>query len=359
MGKMTTANKAFLLFFLLLAVLAFLVIQPFIGVILTGFVVAYLFAPLFKQVDKRLKNRTASALIVSICVVLVFSLPFVLTVNAIYKDFNRIYTFTQDTFQGNVFDADCDQGQETVACQLDGYMDNLMDNPFIRERVMGSLLKASDTIFDSLASVLFSLPSFLLNAVLLVFVVFFLLKDGREFVDYTKELLPFKKKFKEDLVHKTQDMLYATIYGTVIVAIVQGILAMMGFIIFDSVSSPFFWGLLTVFAAFLPYVGSALIWTPIGLIQVIEGIVMDSGLIFWKGIGLLLFGALLISTIDNLLKPKIIGDKSATHPLLIFFGVLGGLTLMGFIGIIVGPLIIALFMSFLEVYREDKDALIG
>jgi predicted PurR-regulated permease PerM len=145
----------------------------------------------------------------------------------------------------------------------------------------------------------------------------------------------------------------ATIYGQIMLSLVQGALGGLGFLIFG-VSSPILWGLVMAIFAFLPVIGTAFIWVPAGLILLVNGLLSHSNSLLWRGIGLLLYGALIVSTVDNLLRPRIVGRKAHMHPVLVLLGVLGGLQAFGFLGFVIGPLILALLMTFVRIYEREK-----
>jgi len=113
--------------------------------------------------------------------------------------------------------------------------------------------------------------------------------------------------------------------------------------------------LITIVAAFIPFVGSALVWFPASVTLLFRGVVANNNDLVMKSLGLFFYGLILVSSIDNFLKPKIIGQKANMHPLVILLGVFGGLSLFGFIGIMVGPLLLALFVTSLKIYESEKD----
>ena len=112
------------------------------------------------------------------------------------------------------------------------------------------------------------------------------------------------------------------------------------------------WGFIIAFAALLPFIGTGIIWVPVGIFLILNGLFMSDTSFIWRGIGLLIYGALVISTIDNVLRPKVIGDKSMLHPTLALLGVAGGIYLLGFIGVIIGPVILALLVIYLGMYES-------
>lgn len=136
--------------------------------------------------------------------------------------------------------------------------------------------------------------------------------------------------------------------GQIVVGIVQGTLAWAGFL-FLGVPNPVLWGFLTALISIIPLLGAVLIWFPIDIYLFIMGYMTGE---YWRAIALLVYGIFVISTIDNILKPKIVGQRAKIHPLVILFGILGGIQLFGIPGILIGPLVLTLFDLVIEIYRE-------
>ncbi len=179
--------------------------------------------------------------------------------------------------------------------------------------------------------------------VLMMFSIFFFLKDGPDYMIKIRDYLPFPEKHKNRLIGQARDMVVSAIFGGVIVAIIQGVIAGLAFW-FIGASSPAFWGALTLIASFVPLVGTALVWLPGAIYYFLAGQP-------FKGLALLLTGIFLIGVlVDYMLRPMIIGGKTKMNTLLIFFSVLGGVEVFGIIGLVLGPLTLALFISVLEMF---------
>jgi len=187
----------------------------------------------------------------------------------------------------------------------------------------------------------------------MVFIMFFLLRDGKDIANKVKRLLPLKKHYQKRVFEKSKEVTFAVVYGHLSVALIQGALGGIGFLILG-VSSPLLWGLVMAFAALIPFVGTPLVWLPVALFRIFNGFSTGNNSLLLNGILLFLYGALIVSTIDNFLKPKIIGDKAEVHPILVLLGVLGGLKLFGIIGIVIGPVILAIFKIAIRIYEEER-----
>jgi len=146
------------------------------------------------------------------------------------------------------------------------------------------------------------------------------------------------------LVKQIRDIVISTLYGGVAVSIAQGTIAGFTFFILG-ISNPAIWGLATSIASFVPIVGASSVWVPATIYLFITGEIL-------KGVALAMVGIFGISLIDNILKPIIIGGRTRMPILVIFFSILGGIKLFGLIGLIIGPLVLALFVSVIEIFRR-------
>ncbi len=355
--KAQPKNIVFLSFFLLTFILALIVVWPFLTTIFAGAVIAYMFYPLYSKLKKYIQNDSARAAIVTLVIILTFTIPLLFAVTTIYKDANAFIVTARQKIGGNIFNVECAENEntkdESYGCRINELFEGLADKPMIRDKLQSSVAAIPNKLLGTLSDFIVSIPKLALRIFILFFIVFYLLKDGKRLYYYIWDIMPFHIEFKTHLIKQTKDVIYATVYGNLLIALMQGILAAIAYLILGSVSSPIFWGLITAFAALLPYVGSAIVWLPISVMQILTGHLQNDNTLMTKGFILLAYGALVISTIDNVLKPKVIGERGNMHPISILLGVLGGLTIFGFIGIVLGPLIIAIFISFLRVYSEE------
>ena len=159
-----------------------------------------------------------------------------------------------------------------------------------------------------------------------------------------KRLSPLDPAHNEEIMRETETTIKATLWGTVIVAFVQGALGGVGFFIFG-LPQPAFWGTVMIPAAVIPVVGSTIIWGPAAIYLLATGHLAS-------GIGLILWGGVLVSVIDNVLKPILVKGSGDTPSIFIIFSILGGLTYFGMIGFILGPLILSFLLSLLRIYQK-------
>ncbi|RPI50525.1 MAG: AI-2E family transporter, partial [Deltaproteobacteria bacterium] len=183
-------------------------------------------------------------------------------------------------------------------------------------------------------------------AALMLITLFYIFKDGERMLQTFKDLLPLPEHDVENFAKVMDDVLSATLYGNMLNGFIQ---ASLGVFILWSLdfSASLLWGIIMGFANFIPMIGSALVWFPATIYLLLTGFYLKAAILF-------VFGILIISQIDNFLRPLFISGKTHIHTLILLFGMLGGLSVFGFLGLILGPILMALCVSILELYRLNS-----
>lgn len=180
-----------------------------------------------------------------------------------------------------------------------------------------------------------------------LFVFYYLTKEGASIWKKFMSILPLSGKLKLEVTREVTGILRAIVYGQLLTAIIQGSVAGIGYLIFQ-VPQPFFLTALTILVAFFPVVGTPLVWAPAGILKLMAGHI-------GQGIGLLIYGFVLVMNMDNLIRPRLIALHSQVHPVVILIGIIGGTKVFGFIGFLVGPLIFAIFLQLLRSFAEYRS----
>ena len=186
---------------------------------------------------------------------------------------------------------------------------------------------------------------FFLNFLVMHIAVYFLFLEGPNLYRFILHLSPLKDEHEKKLADGVRNMISASVYGYVFTALAQGGLGTLGYWI-AGVEAPMVFGTLTFLTSFIPLIGATAVWLPVGITLLAVGKLKS-------GIFLLIYGAAVIASIDNIVKPIVIKGKTDIHPLLIFFAIFGGLNMMGPIGILIGPVLIAVLLACLKIYREE------
>ena len=204
--------------------------------------------------------------------------------------------------------------------------------------------KASAFVYSNAIGLIKGFTYFFFDLLLVLFIAFFMFLQGDDFIKELKKLSPLDQEHNEEILRETEVTIKATLWGTVIVAFVQGILGGVGFLIFG-LPQPAFWGTVMIPAAVIPVVGSTIIWGPAAVYLIATGHVIS-------GVGLIIWGGVIVSVIDNVLKPILMKGSGSTPTIFILFSILGGLTYFGMIGFILGPLILSFLLSLLRIYQK-------
>jgi predicted PurR-regulated permease PerM len=244
-----------------------------------------------------------------------------------------------DTFSSITIDP------EVILGQINDFINSLEAklgfNIFTPEN-LSALPRAGTNILQILGN---SIYSFIINVVVILFVLYYMLYSNEEFEKAITEILPFKDENKEILIDETKLIIQANAIGIPLMAILQGLFAYMGYLLFG-VNSALLYAILTAFATILPLVGTMIIWGPLGI-----GLLIGGDLV--NGVGLIIYGLFIIGGVDNVARFLLQKKLADIHPLITVFGVLIGIPIFGFWGVIFGPLLLSLFILFFNMYRHE------
>jgi len=344
--KDTNLNSIQVLFFVLAVILFYLLLKPLLTAFLTSIILTYLFYPVYKRIKKLLKSQSLSIFVTLIFIVIIFLLPFVYVASQIPGQASNMYGYVQENIIGNgFFDLDC-KGSDSMICNTFNVAGNLK---FL------DIDSTINTVFKKITSfagsAVASIPNIILSIAFALFISFFLFKDGKKLVNSFISIVPLDNKTSNKLAEQFATVTKSVVFAHLIVAIVQGAIGTLGFFLFG-IPSPLFWGVVMAIFALLPVIGPAIIWLPASIFLIINGIVLNSYFIIGKGIGLIVFGVLIISTIDNILRVKLIGDTGEVHPLTVFIGLIGGVNLFGLTGIFIGPILLSLLVTYIKDFSN-------
>jgi len=204
--------------------------------------------------------------------------------------------------------------------------------------------KASAFIYTNAIGLIRGFTVFFFDLLLVLFIAFFMFLQGDDFIQAIKGLSPLDAVHNDEILRETETTIKATLWGTVIVAVAQGTLGGVGFLLFG-LPQPAFWGTVMIPAAVIPVVGSTIVWGPAAVYLLFTGHI-------GAGVGLIIWGGVVVSIIDNILKPILMKGSGETPAIFILFSILGGLTYFGMIGFILGPLILSFLLSLLRIYQK-------
>ena len=300
--------------------LVFLILKPFISAILGALILTYLFSPLYKVLLRKLKNKHISSLLIILMILLIILIPSIFVFSILAEESVSIYK---------------EISSRDFSLLISSYVDQ-DTSQMIKQVVDRGLFFLVQLTSDFVLSI----PGIILSFFVAMFLIYFLLQTHTTISNTISNLIPFREKEKQLIVEKFKKTTSALIYGTTLAALAQGILGGLGFYLFN-IPLPIFWGFVMFLLSVVP-IGPAYVWIPAAIIHLVRG---DT----FNGIGLLIYGVLIISTIDNIIRIKIVGAKAKVNEMTILLGVLGGLKLLGIAGAIIGPLFLALVIEYIKI----------
>ena len=278
--------------------------------------------------EKKKWNRSLSATLVLLEALLLFLIP--LTAFAF---------LVVDTLSGIEFNT------QVVMSQIEGYIRMIEDKTGIDMFSIDNLAflpKFGASMLQFFAASIYSL---ILNSIVVLFILYYMLYNYEGFERGFKEILPFRDENKQILAVQTKEIIRANAIGIPLLGIIQGVFALVGYLIFG-VDKPVLFAVLTAFSTILPVVGTMVVWIPLGIGMLLNGDIMS-------GILLLLYGFIIIGGVDNVARLLLQKQLADIHPLITIFGVILGLQMFGFWGVIFGPLLLSYLVLFLNMYRHD------
>jgi predicted PurR-regulated permease PerM len=324
------------------------ILSPFLSSIIWAVLLVIVFFPLFQKLQHLLKKRgVLSALIMTLLVLTVIVLPFTLLMASLASDAINVYHQVEEMIKTGQLQGYFERVKEIpilnrILAGLGQHIDLSQTNPL--PLLLNNLNRISKFIFNQTTILLKGFSTFIVGFFFTLLSLYYLFKDGSHLFGKMKEIIPLPPRERDLLIQRFKDMIYSTIYGGILIAMIQGVLGGLSFWILG-LPSPVFWGTAMALFSFIPIGGTALIWAPAAIILLIGGAVL-------KGLILLGLGISVISMVDNILKPLFISTRTNIHPLLLFFAVLGGIQSCGLIGLVAGPLIATLFLTLIEIYIQ-------
>ncbi|HCL78835.1 MAG TPA: AI-2E family transporter [Synergistaceae bacterium] len=337
-------------FFLVLSFMAYLSFKislPLIKPLAWATLLSFSAYPFYKLVRMRLlggRAKNLSALLTTALIVVLLALPAVFGGYVAAREGLRLYGTIADTLAT----LDSKTGESILAALLpDVIMKEL--TPWMQEYpIIGDLLNQTGrwigtTAIATSKAIVESTFTIAYSMIIIIMTSFFLLRDGHLIVNYLMDITPLPPEEKKAFLSQAKEVLQAVLYGVILTASLQGFLGGIGWW-YVGLPSPVFFGALMMILAMIPFVGTPVVWGIGGIYLLLSGQMV-------AGITLLLWGVLVVSMIDNFVRPVFISGGTKVHTLITFIGVLGGLAAWGFIGLFLGPVVISLFMFLLESYR--------
>ncbi len=318
-----------------LLVLSFFLLKPILISVIFGVVLAFIFSPVYCWLYKKTKSKNFSAALICIVLILIIVIPLWFLTPIIIKQSIRIYMDSQKIdftiFLKKIFPS---------------YFASEEFSAEVGSALHSFVIKMTNSLMNSLGDLITNFATLMMQFLVAIFIFFFAMRDKDALISYIRSLLPFSKSVEDKLFESSKSITFSVIYGQVVVGILQGVIAGIGFFIFG-VPNSLVLTLIACVAGILPFLGPFIVWVPVVVYLFVVG---DD----FSGFGVMIFGVI-ASTLDNFLRPMIISRRTHIHSSIILVGMVGGLFMFGVIGFILGPLILSYLLIILEIYRGNKS----
>ncbi|MBN1552493.1 AI-2E family transporter [bacterium] len=348
--KLTQAHLFFFLLLFIVLYLAYKVMAPYINTIIMAIILATVLYPMHKRIVKAVKDRrNLAAFITCTILLLLIILPITAIFLALIQQGIHSFTAIQEWLQAGNLDVLMQKPMmKKIMGIIKDYIPDWQSGKFELDQNLISMSRSvGKFLFDQGGYIVGNVTALIAKFFLMIFVFFFMVRDGEKILNGLLHLIPLSKSQEEQIIQKIRAVSRSAILGTFVTALAQG--AAGGIAFWISGLPGLFWGTMMAFASLIPLVGTALIWVPAA------GYLFLSG--HWGyGTFLTVWSILVVGSIDNFLRPMFMQGSAGMSPLLIFFAILGGINYFGLIGILYGPLIFGLAMVLLYIYDLEFDA---
>jgi predicted PurR-regulated permease PerM len=344
----STNDTTFLLLIIAVSLAFAWIVWPLYGAVLWGVVAAIVFAPLHRKLLRSLgQQRNLAALVTVLAIVAIVILPLTLVGASLLQEASTLYQRIQTGELDLVL---------LFRRALDGLpawaagmvrRSGLTSLGAAQEQLSAGLLKSSQFLAAQAVNIGQSTFDFIVNLCVMLYLLFFLLRDGDALSERIKSAVPLSAEQKNALFRKFTIVIRASVKGDMLVALLQG---MLGGLIFWllGVTTPLLWAVLMAFLSLLPVVGAGLVWMPVALYFLATDAV-------WQGVVLIAYGAIVIGLVDNILRPILVGKDTKMPEYVVLISTLGGIATFGLNGFLIGPVIAAMFIAAWDIFPAVRQ----
>lgn len=323
--------------------LCWLMLRPLITVLEWAAVLVIVFYPVHKRLAKKIKRRGLSALVSSLLVIVILVLPLIFLTVALTNEFAGA-TRNLPAQVAQLMDPEA-----PITGKASKWIHEHVDIDAARsqEFVIQQLKPAGTVLLGQSLGLMGNILGGIVKAFFVIITMYYLFRDGDRIVRALPGALPLTNKQSEAILARVSQVVNASVYGVVTIAMLQGMLGGLAFWVLG-VPSPVLWAVVLAIVCMIPIAGSFFVWLPAAAYLMMTG--------HWtKAVLLILWGGLVISTVDNFLRPKLIKNQTRLHELFVFFSVLGGMSVFGLLGIVLGPVVLAITLGLLQTFRQEND----
>jgi len=348
MKQFTLPQNSFLLLLTIVTIAFFWILLPYSGAVFWGVVFAIIFAPLQSRLLRATKGRpTVAALLSLLVIILMVLLPLAMITASLVDQVAGIYTMVST---GKI---DFAAYFQIVIRALPNWAISILERfeltnlASLQTKITEGAAQISQAAATYALNIGRNTLDFVVSLTIMLYLLFFLLRDGRILAARIQRAVPLSIEYKGRLFQNFTTVIRATVKGNVLVAIAQGALGGLIFWMLD-VTGPLLWGVVMAFLSLLPAVGAALVWGPVAIYFLVTGHV-------WQGVVLAAYGVLVIGLVDNILRPILVGKDTKLPDYVILLSTLGGMALFGLNGFVIGPVVAALFIAAWDLFSRSDE----
>jgi predicted PurR-regulated permease PerM len=341
-------DKTFLLLIVAVSLAFAWILWPFFGAVFWATILAIMFAPLYRRLSRSMRHkRTLAALATVMIILMIVILPLTLVAALLLQEGFSVYERIQsgELNIGGYF--------QQVFGALPAWVTDLLDRfdltnlGVMQERLSAGLMKGSQFLAAQALNIGQNTFDFIVNLFIVLYLLFFLLRDGDGLSKRIRDAIPLRAEQKRDLFNKFITVIRATVKGNIVVAVVQGALGGLIFWLLG-VHAPVLWAVLMAFLSLLPAVGAGLVWVPVAIYFLVTAAT-------WQGVVLIAYGVLVIGLVDNVLRPVLVGKDTKIPDYVVLISTLGGMAIFGLNGFVIGPVIAAMFMAAWDIFSASRS----
>jgi len=310
-------------------------LRPYFSVIVLGIVLAVMFEPLYQRLLAWLRSPSWSAFLTTLIVLALVLLPLTLFITQLAQEAAGLYGHLSQRTDGNGLAQLITQGQQWVQRLIPEFSLNPSD-------VAGFVRSGLGLVVNNVGFVFAEFARIIIGFLMTLLVFYYLVKDGKSLLEHLVAASPLSDEHEHEIVATLARAINSVVRGSLVIALAQGLVAGIGFSLF-SVPNPALWAGLLMLASFIPTFGTALIQVPIVIYVLLAGQTGDA-------IALTAWAVIVVGLIDNILRPMLVGRATRIHPIVTLFAVLGGITLFGPIGLILGPVVMSLLFALSDIW---------
>lgn len=316
-------------------------LEPFLGVLLWAAVLVIIFYPLYERLVVKTKRPSISAILSILLIMIVVILPIVLISLAVANELTTLVNNLETAGQKLMANPVQSERIHKLLSAFQSYI-NI-------ENLKEPISKISQRVLQGTINVVGGVVGAIVKIFFILFAMYYLFRDGEKIARKLPDQIPLERDRAVRILTHTREIISASVYGVLVIAIIQGTLGGLMFW-FLGIPSSLVWGVLMTLLSTIPMAGAFVVWAPAAVVLALAG--------HWgQAVILTLWGSIVIGSIDNFVRPKLVGQKARMHELVIFFSVLGGLSVFGVLGILLGPVVVAITTALLEVLGESSESI--